>query len=121
MNIRLMQSNPLVRETAGQIAVTRGPVVYCLEERDNGKNLHLLALSANAKAHIEPFSIEGEKFPAVVAIGWKETEEPDQAGRLYRTARPVEYEPVELKFVPYYTWANRGENEMTVWVRRRDS
>ena len=120
MNIRLMQSNPLVRETAGQIAVTRGPVVYCLEERDNGKNLHLLALSANAKAHIEPFSIEGEKFPAVVAIGWKETEEPDQAGRLYRTARPVEYEPVELKFVPYYTWANRGENEMTVWVRRRD-
>ena len=28
-----------------------------------------------------------------------------------------EKQPVKLKFIPYYTWANRGENEMEVWVR----
>ena len=35
-------------------------------------------------------------------------------------AVPTEYEPVQLKFIPYYIWANRGENEMTVWVRRKE-
>ena len=26
--------------------------------------------------------------------------------------------PAKLKFIPYYVWANRGENEMTVWVKK---
>ena len=26
-------------------------------------------------------------------------------------------EPVTMTFVPYYAWNNRGEGEMTVWVR----
>ena len=29
-----------VREDIGKAAIMRGPVVYCLEEKDNGKNLH---------------------------------------------------------------------------------
>ena len=119
MEVRLMQSNPRVRETEGQLAVTRGPVVYCLEEKDNGSNLHLLALSCDAKTRTEPFSIEGEQFPAILADGWREKQQPDAENGLYCEAAPVEYEPVELKFVPYYTWANRGENEMTVWVHRK--
>ena len=119
MEVRLMQSNPRVRETEGQLAVTRGPVVYCLEEKDNGSNLHLLALSYDAKTRTEPFSIEGEQFPAILADGWREKQQPDAENGLYCEAAPVEYEPVELKFVPYYTWANRGENEMTVWVHRK--
>ena len=119
MEVRLMQANPHVRETEGQLAVTRGPVVYCLEEKDNGSNLHLLALSYGAKTRTEPFSIEGEQFPAILADGWREKQQPDAENGLYCEAAPVEYEPVELKFVPYYTWANRGENEMTVWVHRK--
>ena len=119
MEVRLMQANPHVRETEGQLAVTRGPVVYCLEEKDNGSNLHLLALSYDAKTRTEPFSIEGEQFPAILADGWREKQQPDAENGLYCEAAPVEYEPVELKFVPYYTWANRGENEMTVWVHRK--
>lgn len=119
MEVRLMQSNPRVRETEGQLAVTRGPVVYCLEEKDNGSNLHLLALSCDAKTRTEPFSIEGEQFLAILADGWREKQQPDAENSLYCEAAPVEYETVELKFVPYYTWANRGENEMTVWVHRK--
>ena len=37
-------------------------------------------------------------------------------GELYHVYKRKEKEAVELKFVPYYTWANRGENEMMVWV-----
>ena len=119
MEIRLMQSSPLVRETAGQLAVTRGPVVYCLEEKDNGHSLHLLSIGCDAKLRTEPFAIEGEQVPAVLADGWREKQQPDAENALYCEAVPTEYEPVQLKFGPYYTWANRGENEMTVWVNRR--
>ena len=31
-----------------------------------------------------------------------------------------EFEKAELSYIPYYTWANRGENEMQVWTRVRD-
>jgi DUF1680 family protein len=31
MNVELMQANPLVEETKNQVAVKRGPIVYCLE------------------------------------------------------------------------------------------
>ena len=94
-------------------------ILFFLEEKDNGGNLHLLALSCDAKTRTEPFSIEGEQFPAILADGWREKQQPDAENSLYCEAAPVEYETVELKFVPYYTWANRGENEMTVWVHRK--
>ena len=29
-----------------------------------------------------------------------------------------ETEPCELHYIPYYCFANRGEDDMTVWVRR---
>ena len=34
--------------------------------------------------------------------------------------RLPEFEKAELSYIPYYTWANRGENEMQVWTRVRD-
>ena len=39
-------------------------------------------------------------------------------GQLYRPAARERGEPQELVFIPYYAWANRGEGEMRVWLRR---
>lgn len=47
MEVRLMQADSRVREDIGKAAVTRGPVVYCMEEADNGKNLHLFSLASD--------------------------------------------------------------------------
>ena len=38
---------------------------------------------------------------------------------LYASDTNWEYEPVDLTYIPYYAWANRGENEMTVWYMKR--
>jgi DUF1680 family protein len=44
----------------------------------------------------------------------------DDGGFPYRTAsapgEPEHAGPVELTFVPYYAWANRGPGPMTVWT-----
>jgi DUF1680 family protein len=43
MPVRRVYGNPQVRQQAGKVALQRGPLVYCLEEADNGANLHNLS------------------------------------------------------------------------------
>ena len=104
--IKMMKCNSNVRENIGKIAVTRGPIVYCLEEADNGKNLHLLRLSKKPK-----FSFDGA---FITANGYREK---ITSKRLYTEYDDAFEKPVRLKFIPYYKWANRGENEMSVYIR----
>lgn len=49
MPVTRMYSHPLVRANAGKVALQRGPLVYCLEQADNGANLHELALPKMAE------------------------------------------------------------------------
>ncbi|MFR3778853.1 MAG: hypothetical protein ACLTW6_09265 [Enterobacter sp.] len=44
MPVRRVYGNPQVRQQAGKVALQRGPLIYCLEEADNGANLHNLSL-----------------------------------------------------------------------------
>ncbi len=114
MKVRLIKADPRVRENVGKAAVTKGPIVYCLEEADNGKNLHLLSVSSKSAPETEDMSVEDTVVKAVLMDGFRT--EPDTK-ELYSTYTPPKKEQVRLKYVPYYVWANRGENEMQVWTR----
>jgi len=116
MRPRLIEANPSVIADAGKVAVMRGPVVYCLEEVDNGPLLSDIAVDGGV-AFEERY--EPELLGGVVALyfdaergagGWGD-------GALYRELRPGS-EPVRVKAVPYYSWDNRGLNSMLVWMRR---
>ena len=117
MPVRLMEADEKVREDAGKAALMRGPIVYCLEEADNGKNLHLLKLDPDAKAEIVDGEICGIPVKEVEMEGYRVVDTAKTEGALYHIYKKKEKQPVKLKFIPYYTWANRGENEMEVWVR----
>ena len=117
MEIQVWNANPNVREDIGRAAVTRGPITYCLEEADNGCDLHLLTLDWNAPAQVRDFTVCGEPVKEILMQGFKEDKEKEAPQRLYRPVQAAEKSPVTLHFIPYYTWANRGENEMSVWVR----
>ncbi|MCC8043980.1 MAG: glycoside hydrolase family 127 protein [Clostridiales bacterium] len=117
---RLIGANPKVREDVGKAAVTRGPIVYCLEEVDNGANLHLLSLDAEAEPAVADGEICGVSAKMVVWPGFRQSQT-EEGGALYHTWHREKKEPVELKFIPYYMWANRSENEMQVWVRIAES
>ena len=41
-----------------------------------------------------------------------------ESAELYHPAGPVRERDVTLRMIPYYAWNNRGEGEMSVWVRR---
>ncbi len=117
MEIRAMEASSRVREDIGKVAVMRGPVVYCLEERDNGADLHLLSVDCRRTPELMDASIEGTPIKAIEIAGERMISDMEGAP-LYHAASDIRTEPVTLHFIPYYTWANRGENEMQVWVRR---
>ncbi len=118
MPVALVRANPRVSEDAGKVAVMRGPIVYCLEEADNGKHLHLARLGG---ARPEDFSCawRPDELGGIMALscpGARETDAGWDAATLYAD-RAVESERATLRFIPYYAWANRGVGEMRVWVR----
>ena len=49
----------------------------------------------------------------ITACGYREI--PDS--RLYMNYLEPRKEKCTLKFIPYYKWGNRGENEMCVYIR----
>ena len=112
----MIESDSRVRETVGKAAVQRGPVVYCLEEADNGKDLHLLKMDENAQFETQEKQIATESVIALRAQGWKQRQRA-QDGKLYFAHTKTEYERTTLTWIPYYAWANRGEGEMQVWTR----
>ena len=118
MEIRLNAADPRVRENLGQVAVTRGPLCYCMEQADNGPQLHLCRVDAGAldKAKVCPIEIGGQPMTMLELPGFRQEL---LAGNtpLYRSYAPPKEIPATLRFIPYYAWANRGENEMRVWVR----
>lgn len=119
MPVRILTADPKVREDIGKAAVARGPVVYCLEEADNGKDLHLCRLDLQS---MKPEEIQTERTEElghsmiVLKVPGRRLV-PAESQELYRPWQPQQEREITLRMIPYYAWNNRGEGEMRVWVR----
>ncbi len=118
--VRILEADPRVREDMGKVAIARGPIVYCLEEADNGKDLHMcrVDLQTLRLSDIRTETTEELGHPMTVLKVPGKRLIPEESGELYRSAKPAREEDVTLRMIPYYAWNNRGEGEMSVWVRR---
>lgn len=114
MSAELIQANPKVRADAGKAAIQRGPLVYCLEEEDNGSNLSAIRLDTECGLQTAE-NLLPRGIPAITVKGYR-TEEGGWEEALYRPYIRREKE-VTVKAVPYFLWGNRGKGEMLVWVR----
>lgn len=106
MKVKMIKCSNKVRANIEKAAVMRGPIVYCVEEVDNGKNLHLLKLSETPDFRY--------KNGTIFADGFREKEDTS----LYSEYKQPQFDECTIKFIPYYTWGNRGENEMSVYIRK---
>lgn len=122
MPVRRIYGNPLVRHQTGQVAVQRGPLVYCLEQADNGEQLHNLQLPRDARfSTVEGKGIFARKI-LLQAPGYKQTAEDAENQALWHYDRaPSSRQPQVLTFIPWFSWANRGEGEMRIWVNEAEA
>lgn len=115
MKAKLIESNPLVEETRGQVAVTRGPVVYCLESPDiPGLKIDNIVIPADIKLVPETTVIDGCEM-TVLAGEAIYNADASWEGSLYREVNTAR-KSVPVKLIPYFAFGNRGHSEMTVWM-----
>ncbi|ELN7130834.1 glycoside hydrolase family 127 protein, partial [Salmonella enterica] len=120
MPVRRVYGNPLARHVAGKVAIQRGPLVYCLEQADNGEELHNLWLPKESEFRVfEGKGIFAHKM-LIQAEGEKQSAPDAQHQALWHYDNaPSSRQPQTLTFIPWFSWANRGEGEMRIWVNER--
>jgi len=111
---RYVRSNPNVRYNIRKACLYRGPILYCLEEKDNGKYLNKFIIDANNSLDENEEKISSENIISLNTKGYKF----EDTNNLYLNDKPNLIE-ANLKYIPYYCWSNRGENEMLVWVNEK--
>jgi DUF1680 family protein len=124
MPATFIEAHPAVEEAFGQVAVRRGPLVYCLESNELPDGTHLadvVVLTSDAADALTtlPLVIDGRDVLAIRAAGAVVERKPWTGDELYRPAPAAPPTPVPLTLIPYYAWGNRGDTEMTVWLRAR--
>jgi DUF1680 family protein len=130
MNVRVWQSHPKVPDNRGRVALSRGPVLFCVEQADmQGVDLDELFVDpANVNAAWEPALLNGVvilKGPAA-----KRSIDPAWSGHLYRpfgalgesdALSAVSGDPLQVVAIPYFAWHNRESGPMKVWLNYREA
>lgn len=94
-DIQLRRAHPKVKNHNGKATVTCGPLVYCLESKDNPR-VDIFSII------LDPKSLSAQTDPDLLG------------GVMKITGKSVDGK--ELIFIPYFLWGNRGSSQMTVWV-----
>lgn len=116
MPVRVVRGHRLAEEITGQVAVRRGPVVYCLESADlpHGVRIEQMALRRGSELAAVDAEIAGT--PVTALEGELSVLPVADSSNLYDD---IEVEPVAsapARLVPYFAWGNRGAGEMSVWL-----
>lgn len=115
MTPRLVVANHRVEEARGQVAVMRGPMLYCLESPDFADEASVFDIVLDDEAKLTPEHRE-EFLGGLTVLRGNATVVASITEDLYRTLEAVPSRQVEVTLIPYYAWANRGVSQMTVWI-----
>ena len=112
--------NPRIDAARGCLAIQRGPIVYCLEDRDQQIQGRLLDVEIDKN---QPLSArwENDLLDGVMVVEGSGQFVDDDAwrGNLYRLMiSPIQatVHPAQLVAIPYYAWGNRQIGAMRVWI-----
>jgi len=107
MDVQRVVANALVPDDNGKVALQRGPIMYCAEWKDNdGKTSNIIVTKdATFTTTYEPSLLNG----VMVLKASVKTVNVDEV------AQTITTENKTMTAIPYYSWANRGKGEMTVW------
>jgi uncharacterized protein len=119
MSPRLIEANPFVEETLNQVVIQRGPLIYCLESLDLPSKPQGSIRDVFIPSNIDLVArFDRSLLNGIVLLEGKAQfrRTADWNSQLYRELQITNLQPINLRFIPYFAWANRGPSEMTVWL-----
>jgi hypothetical protein len=124
MEAMFVVSNPRIDATRGCLAIQRGPIVYCLEDKDQEIKGQLLDVEIDKN---QPLSTRWDSDllggVMVVEANGQFIDSELWHGHLYQpTASPIlviHSHQTRLVAIPYYAWGNRGIGGMRVWIPKK--
>ena len=108
MDVRRVRSRPELEFNKDRIALQRGPLVYCVEGADNNGKAWNFTVPSSTTFKEQAGSVLDEKIISI-SMDVPVISVDESNNSLSSTTRTI-------KAIPYYAWANRGKNEMQVWL-----
>lgn len=117
MPVELMEANPLVEEIKNQIAVKRGPIVYCLESDQLPENTSVndVVLKTDGPFSTDFIELDNRKL-LTITVNSLINQDSSWEKRLYRPFSQKEGKQYKMKLIPYFAWGNHKKGEMAVWM-----
>ena len=115
MDIHMVEGHPRIEEVRNQVALKRGPMVYCIESPDLPTGTQILDVYLDAAADLQ-VKHHPEVLGGISSIEGNILIRSDKRNGMYRKVDQPKWESYSTQFVPYYAWSNRGLAEMTVFV-----
>jgi DUF1680 family protein len=118
-----VKPNPRVDATRGCLAIQRGPIIYCLEDRDQEVVGRLFDVEIDKNQPLVARWAD-DLLDGVMVVEARGQFADNEAwnGHLYHPATPpvqIAARPTNLVAVPYYAWGNREIGGMRVWIPER--
>jgi DUF1680 family protein len=120
MPVRKLEAHPYVAENVDRLAMTRGPIVYCIEAADHpGIDVRNVKIGRDAQWTVGPADGPGGGVNLCTS-GFVQEPEQEWERKLYRTLRPkspaISKRDIPVTAIPYCMWANRSAGPMRVWI-----
>ncbi|MBE6896543.1 MAG: glycoside hydrolase family 127 protein [Ruminococcaceae bacterium] len=115
MTPRFVYASEKVADLTGKVAVCVGPMTYCFEGVDNDGDVFSLYIDTNKTPIVEEYDADTLGGTRKIRVkGFKKESQTE----LY-SSKPPKYTETDIIGIPYSLWANRGENQMRVWMEKK--
>lgn len=115
MQPKFIEGHPRIEEVRNQVAVKRGPIVYCVETPDLPEETSILDVYISGESTLTA-NYQDNLLGGVTTIETELLLRKDTPSKMYNTIKNPEWQSVSTKLVPYFAWSNRGMAEMTVFM-----
>ncbi|MDO6810730.1 glycoside hydrolase family 127 protein [Zobellia galactanivorans] len=115
METKFIEGHPRIEEVRNQVALKRGPVVYCIESADLPEKTDITNVYLSSKKQLTP-TFRPDFLGGITTLEGNVLIRKDKIGQMYQEVSAPEFESFKTNFIPYYAWSNRGQGEMTVFL-----
>lgn len=115
MDIKLMEGHPRIEEVRNQVAVKRGPLVYCIESPDLPDEAGILDVHIKTDSFLEA-NYQADFLGGLTTISADLLLRKSNTDSMYQEVSGPHWQNIRTNFVPYFAWSNRGTAEMTVFL-----